>query len=87
MYLVSSIRAQYKTTKVARNTSIAEPRVPLGGGGEEVGMARKSLGMGEREKYRKLSTSSGGKALMLKNRNNQSSIFFWWSKLVLSPWP
>ena len=43
-----------------------------GGGGEEVGMARKSLGMGEREKYRKLSTSSGGKALILKNRNNQS---------------
>ena len=55
MYLVSSIRAQYRTTKVARNTSIAEPRVPLGGGGEEVGMARKSLGMGERERYRKLS--------------------------------
>ena len=74
MYLVSSFRAQYKTTKVTRNTSIAEPRVPLvgGGGGEEVGMARKSLGMGEREKYRKLSTSSGGKALILKNRNNQS---------------
>lgn len=76
MYLVSSIRAQYKTTKVTRNTSIAEPRVPLvgwgGGGEEEVGMARKSLEMGEREKYRKLSTSSGGKALILKNRNNQS---------------
>lgn len=71
MYLLSSIRAQYKTTKVTRNTSIAEPRVPLVGG-EEVGMARKSLGMGEREKYRKLSTSSGGKALILKNRNNQS---------------
>ena len=49
MYLVLSIRAQYKTTKVARNTSIAEPRVPVGGGGgEEVGMARKSRGMGER---------------------------------------
>ena len=60
MYLVSSIRAQYKTTKVTRNTSIAEPRVAFGGGGEG-GRARKSLGMGEREKYRKLSTSSGGK--------------------------
>ena len=47
MYLVSSIRAQYKSTKVTRNTCIAEPRVALGGGG--VGMARESLGMG-REK-------------------------------------
>ena len=48
MYLVSSIRAQYKSTKVTRNTCIAEPRVALGGGGG-VGMARESLGMG-REK-------------------------------------
>ena len=40
------------STKVTRNTCIAEPRVALGeGGGEEdVGMARKSLGMGQREK-------------------------------------
>ena len=41
------------STKVARYTCIAEPRVALvgrGGGEEEVGMARKSLGMGEREK-------------------------------------
>ena len=48
--LVSSIRAQYKTTKVTRNTCIAEPRVAFflaGGGGG--GVARKSLGMG-REK-------------------------------------
>ena len=49
MYLVSSIRAQYKSTKVTRNTCIAEPRVALGGGGGEVGIARESLGMG-REK-------------------------------------
>ena len=37
------------TTKVTRNTCIAEPRVALDGGGGG-GMARKSLGMGEREK-------------------------------------
>ena len=40
------------STKVTRYTCIAEPRVALvgGGGEEEVGMARKSLGMEEREK-------------------------------------
>ena len=36
---------QSTSTKVTRNTCIAEPRVALGGGG--VGMARKSLGMGK----------------------------------------
>ena len=48
------------STKVTRYTCITEPRVAPGGGGEEeVGMARKSLGMGEREKKLKLSTCSG----------------------------
>ena len=43
------------STDVTRNTCIAEPRVALEGGGV---VARKTLGMGEREKQRKLSTCS-----------------------------